>query len=229
MSQGTSIYLVDGDQSSRRLLAAKLGERGYEVWPFGTVGRFLEIVDMLRPSCIVLDIRIDGGRGIDLIASLREQISASPIIALDADPDVATAVAAMRAGAFDFLRKPPDFGLLDRALRAARASLHKTLEAVGNREDALARHALLTPREREVARALLGGLSNKRVAFLLGIGVRTVEMHRSHVMAKLGARNMAEAAVLLAGIGFGEAPRRSGGAERATGEGSAGRHLTLAS
>lgn len=53
MSHGAAIYLVDGNQSSRRLLAAQLGERGFEVWPFETVGRFLEVVGKLRPSCIV--------------------------------------------------------------------------------------------------------------------------------------------------------------------------------
>jgi two-component system response regulator FixJ len=228
MPHGTAIYLLDGDQSARRLLAAQLGERGFEVWPFETVERFLEVVDKLRPSCILLDIGIDGSRGLDLISHLRGRTGAWPIIALGAEPDVATAVKAMRAGAVDFLEKPPDGELLDRALRTAKASLREALEMAGDEEDALARLARLTPRERDVATALMSGLSNKQAAHLLGISVRTVEVHRSHVVAKLGVRNMAEAAVLLARLGFAEAPARSAGAEPDARGGSAKRRLDFA-
>ena len=198
MSEGAFLYLVDGDRDSRRELASHLAERGIETWPFETAAGFLQMLDKLRPSCVLLDIRIDGGRGPELVAALRDRGKAWPVIALDAEPDVATAVAAMRAGALDFLSKPADRGLLDRALATAWAWLRKGLQTAGDRQDALASLARLTPREEEVAAAILDGLSNKRAAHLLGISVRTVEMHRAHLISKLGVRNMAEAAVLLA-------------------------------
>lgn len=223
-----TVYLVDGEPSSRRLLSAQLGRRGFEVWPFDSMVRFLAVIDTLRPSCIVLDIGIEAGRGIDLIANLRELTGGWPVIALYSEPDVATAVAAVRAGAEDFLEKECDSDRIDRALKNAFALLHRMLEAAGDREDSLARLARLTPREKEVALSLLGGLSNKRTAYLLGISVRTVEMHRGHVMAKLGVRNMAEAAVLLAGIGFGDARGRSVGARPRSGGGSSDRPLEFA-
>ena len=141
-----------------------------------------------------------------MVAALCERGKSWPVIALDAEPDVATAVAAMRAGAADFLRKPADRELLDRALSTAWASLRDGLQRMGDREDALALLERLTRREEEVAAALLTGLSNKRAAHLLGISVRTVEMHRGHLMSKLGVRNMAEAAVLLARAGFSGVP-----------------------
>lgn len=200
------LYLVDGDRDSRRDLAGRLADRDIETWPFDTAAGFLRMLDKLRPSCVLLDIRIDGGRGPELVAALSERGKAWPVIALDPEPDVATAVAAMRAGALDFLSKPADHQLLDRALAAAWAALRDGLQAVDDRQDALARLARLTRREEEVAAALLRGLSNKRAAHLLGISVRTVEMHRGHLMSKLGVRNMAEAAVLLARAGFAPAP-----------------------
>lgn len=202
MSGGAILYLVDGDRESRREMTSRLAERGMEAWPFDTAAGFLLMLDKLRPSCVLLDIRIDGGRGLELVAALCGRGKPWPVIVLDAEPDVATAVAAMRAGAVDFLGKPADRGHLDRALSTARARLDNGLQAIGEREDALARLARITPREEEVAAALLGGLSNKRAAHLLRISVRTVEMHRANLISKLGVRNMAEGAVLLARAGF---------------------------
>ncbi len=226
MPQSASIYLVDGDPSSRRLLAAELGRRGFETWPFDSEVRFLAVLDMLPPSCILL--AIDGEGGIDLIARLSERSGGWPIIAIDHEADVARAVAAMRAGAADYLELAGDYAALERAVRTACGSLHQMLESAGERQQALARLARLTPREKEVATALLSGLSNKRAAHQLGISVRTIEMHRSNVMAKLGVRNMAEAAVLLAGVGFGEADGQMDGADRVERDGAGRRRLTFA-
>ena len=202
MSKGAFLYLVDGDRDSRRELASRLADRGIETWPFDSAAGFLQLLDKLRPSCVLLDIRIDGGRGPELVAALRDRGTAWPVIALDSKPDVATAVAAMRAGAVDFLRKPAEREPLDRALATAWQRLRDDLQTAGDRDDALARVARLTRREAEVAAALLAGHSNKRAAHQLGISVRTVEMHRAHLTAKLEVRNMAEAAVLLARAGF---------------------------
>jgi two-component system response regulator FixJ len=226
MPEYASIYLVDGDRSSRRMLAPRLDRRGFEVWPFDSVDRFLAVVDTLRPSCILLDI--DGGRRIDLISRLRERTGGWPIIALDADPDIATAVDAMRAGAVDFLDKVRDSARLDLALRNACAALREMQEEARDRQDALTRLARLTPREKEVAASVLNGLGNKRTAHRLGISVRTVEMHRSHLIAKLGVRNMAEAAVLLARLGFGEAREPMAGARWVGRGGSESDSLTFA-
>jgi len=228
MPEGAFLYLVDGDRDSRRELAGRLVERGIETWPFDTAAGFLQMLDRLRPSCVLLDIGIDGGRGLELIAALGGRGEPWPVIALDPEPDVATAVAAMRAGALDFLRKPADHARLDRALATAWARLRNGLQTVGDRRDALARLARLTPREEEVASALLTGLSNKRAAHRLGISVRTVEMHRAHLISKLGVRNMAEAAVLLARAGFAAMPAISAGTEAQPSGGAARDRLTFA-
>jgi two-component system response regulator FixJ len=138
----------------------------------------------------------------DLIDSLTRRRAAWPIIALDAEPDVASAVAAMRAGAIDFLVKPADQDRLDKTLAAAQARLRAGLDAALERDAALEALARLTRREQEVAAALVAGHSNKKAAYDLGISVRTVEMHRAHLMTKIGVRSMAEAALLLDRAGF---------------------------
>lgn len=213
MSDVAFLYLVDGDRNARRSLAGQLAERGIETWPFDTAAGFLQLLDKLRPSCVLLDMGVDRGRGAELIAALRERGRAWPVIALDAEPNVAAAVAAMRAGAVDFLPKPPDCASLDRALTAAWTCLREGLETTADREEAVARLARLTRREEEVAAALIAGFSNKRAAHLLGISVRTVEMHRANLISKLSVRNMAEAAVLLARAGLAGMPETSTGGE----------------
>lgn len=211
MPDGAFLYLVDGDRNARRDLTGLLAGRGIETWPFDSAAGFLQLLGKLRPSCVLLDMRIDSGRGPELIAALRERGRAWPVIALDAEPNVAAAVAAMRAGAVDFLPKPPDCALLDRALSTAWTWLSEGLETTADREDAVARLARLTRREEEVAASLIAGFSNKRTAHLLGISARTVEMHRAHLMSKLRVRNVAEAAVLLARAGFAGMPGASTG------------------
>jgi len=225
MPRGAAAYLLDGDPASRRRLAARLGQLGFETWPFDTVERFLSVADTMPPACII----VAAGDGFDaeLVASLVERTGGWPVIVLDPEPDVARAVAAIRAGAVDYLAKEGDGAPIERALRTAADALDRMLEEAGGRQDALARLASLTPREKEVATALLHGLSNKRAAHALGISVRTVEMHRSNVMAKLGVRNIAEAAVLLASVGFGEAQAVSGREGVSNGE-TARRRITLA-
>ncbi len=228
MPRSASIYFVDSDLASRRRLIEHLGRRGFEIWPFDSAERLLVVLDMLPPSCILLNIGPDRGRDIELVKCLSERTGGWPIIVLDAEPDVATAVAAMHAGAADFLENSDDHAPLEHALGTAMASLDRMLAADCSRQDAQTRLARLTPREKEVATSLIGGLSNKRTAYLLGISVRTVEMHRSHLLAKLAVRNIAEAAALLAGVGFGGTTGPAAEAERVGREGPASRQLSFA-
>jgi two-component system response regulator FixJ len=201
MAEGGSLYLVDCDSASRRQMARQLGERGFDVWPFLAPGELLDLLPRLRPSPLLVGVR-RGDSNIALIEDLCGRGFEWPIIAYSGDADVPTAVAAMRHGAIDFLEMPVDRARLELALRAAEDRLERVTSMGAAAEDARSRLARLTAREREVAAALLSGSCNKRVAHILGISVRTAEMHRAHLMAKLEVRNIAEAAVLLARTGF---------------------------
>jgi len=202
MARSGSLYLVDGDAMARRQMARQLAERGFDVWPFLTPSELLDLLPKLRPSAILIGLGDDCGGGLDLIADLAGRELDWPVIAYSSAADVATAVAAMRLGAIDFLEAPADPARLSGALQAAAERLDRLATLGEAANEARAKLGRLTAREREVAAALLSGGCNKTVAHRLGISVRTAEMHRAHLMAKLEVRNIAEAAVLLARTGF---------------------------
>lgn len=208
MSHQRTVYVVDRDLASRRALTAHLARIGAEAWPFAGGAEFLDILDHLMPACVLLDVEAAAPRGLEIIAELGHRRPGWPVVAMSAAPEVAVAVEAMKLGALDFLEKPIDAASLAAALLPAWGSLETSLERNEARRLAGERLGRLTPRELDIALSLFAGNSNKSVAHLLGISVRTVEMHRAHIMAKLGVKTTAEAAVLATQAGLAAAPPR---------------------
>src|SRR5690606_9643169 len=140
-------------------------------------------------SCIILDVRMGDLSGPEVFDRLLAQEVRAPVIFLTGHADVPIAVDALKAGAFDFLEKPfNDNQIVDLALCAIeRFNATKAEDAA--RRDIAARLATLSPREEEVMRLMLTGELNKQMADRLNIAVRTVEVHRGRVLAKMGARN----------------------------------------
>ncbi|MEO7826676.1 MAG: LuxR C-terminal-related transcriptional regulator [Allosphingosinicella sp.] len=198
--------MVDNDLETRRSLTINLASIGAEAWPFGSGGEFLEIFGHLMPGCILLDL--DAEDGLEVLAALVRRETGWPILAMSAEPRVEVAVQAMKLGALDFLEKPVDSARLAAALIPAWNRLEASLEQGEARRVAQGRLARLTARELDISLALFGGRSNKTVAHELGISVRTVEMHRAHIMAKLGVKSIAEAAVMATHAGLAIAHRR---------------------
>jgi two-component system response regulator FixJ len=190
------VYLIDPDTESRRSTTRHLAAVGAEAWPFQTGGEFLEILDHLMPACILLDMDVEQPSGLEMLRLIATRQSPWPVIALSGRPEVAVAVEAMKLGAQDYLEKPIGAATLSAALIPAWSTLERSIEAAETRRAAQERVSRLTPREVDIALALLSGRANKGVAHDLGISVRTVEMHRAHIMAKLGVRSLAEAAVI---------------------------------
>lgn len=152
------------------------------------------------PSCLLLDMRMPGGMsGLQLFERLIERrlLDVLPVIFLSGHGDVATAVAAIQRGAFDFVEKPfSDNALVDRierALAASRVALERRRERAALRE----RLAELTEREREVMQLVVDGRPNKLIADALAISVRTVEVHRARVFEKMGVKSAVELANVL--------------------------------
>lgn len=207
MAHQRTVYVVDNDLETRRSLTINLASIGAEAWPFGGGGEFLEILGHLMPGCVLLDMDCDDG--LEILAALVRRETGWPILAMSAAPRVDVAVAAMKLGALDFLEKPVEAAKLAAALVPAWTALEASLERGEARRVAQDRLARLTARELDISLALFGGRSNKTVAHELGISVRTVEMHRAHIMAKLGVKSIAEAAVMAthAGLAIGQRPR----------------------
>jgi FixJ family two-component response regulator len=187
-----AVVLVDDDASVRDALALVLGLRGYRTRVFVSAEDLLAVIDASWEGCIVADLRLPGMGGLDLAARLASLGIALPFVVITAHGDVASARAAFRLNAVDFLEKPFDDDQLVVAIEAAFAREAGRLEeanAHGDRERTL---AALSPREREIAMLVASGLRNPAIAERLGISPRTVEVHKARVMEKLGIKGLDE-------------------------------------
>lgn len=192
------IHIVDDDEAVRDALAFLLASRGIATqgWPSGET--FLEAMPVEDCACVILDVRMAGLSGPEVFERLRAMGLTAPVIFLTGHADVPVAVRTLKAGAFDFVEKPfNDNQIVDLAIAAMDRHAAERAGAA-EREALAARLSGLSAREDEVMRLMLQGLLNKQIAAGLGIAMRTVEVHRGRVLAKLGARNVAELALLLA-------------------------------
>jgi two-component system response regulator FixJ len=206
MAHQRTVYVIEADVDVRRSVVINLASIGAEAWPFAGGGEFLEILGHLMPGCVLLDMDAPGS--IDVLSTLVRREMGWPILAMSGRPDISLAVEAMKLGALDFLEKPVDAPKLAAALLPAWVALEASLEQGEARRVAQDRMARLTARELDISLALFSGRSNKAVAHELGISVRTVEMHRAHIMAKLGVKSIAEAAVMATHAGLALAHRK---------------------
>lgn len=195
-----TVFVVDDDPSIRDSLALMLGIAGYRTALFADAEAFLASLAREATGCLVADLKLPGRSGLELQAELRARGIALPVIIITAHGDVPAARAAFQAQAVDFLEKPFDQRQLCAAIDAAFGLEEKRLERRTD-EQMLAR---LTPREREVLDAVAKGLHAKEIGAALQISPRTVEVHKTRIMEKLGARNVAELVRFsLAGSGRG--------------------------
>jgi two-component system response regulator FixJ len=200
-----TVHVVDDDIAIRRSLERLLDAAGFLVVTYDTPLAFLDAAPGLLPGCALVDIRMPGMDGLELQATLAERKIPLPVVVMTGQSDVQSAVRAMKAGAVDFVEKPYTDEVL---LGAIEAALARADRADGNRDiaEAVLLIATLSPREREVLEALVAGRPNKVIAFDLGISVRTVEVHRSRMMERLGVRQFAEAVRLAVLAKFGSPP-----------------------
>jgi FixJ family two-component response regulator len=187
-----TVYLVDDDAGVRKALSRLLRAKGYEVQSYVSAREFLERHDPAAPGCAVLDVAMPDLDGLALQQALTTGGSHRPVIFITGKGDVPTSVRAMKAGALDFLTKPVrEKDLLDAIQRAeARDAelrlLHSELDSIQ------ARISTLTPREREVFTHVVAGRLNKQIAGELGTVEKTIKVHRSRMMEKLGLRTVAD-------------------------------------
>lgn len=198
LTEQSTIYVVDDDPALRRSLRFLLESVGWQVELFASAAEFVPVLERpVRPSCLMLDIRMPDMSGLELQQLLRERGFQAPILFMTGHADVSMAVQAMKSGANDFIEKPfKDQMVLDAVASAVRRSA-ELIDATSRR--AVARAALqgLSPRECEVARLVAQGRPNKLIASDLGISEKTVHIHRQHVMEKTDVSSAAELARLM--------------------------------
>ena len=202
MNNEPTVYVVDDDAAIRDSLRLLIETARLRVATFANSREFLARYDADVPGCLVLDIRLPDSSGLDLQQQLVAEGIAVPVIIVTGHGDVPIAVRAMRTGAIDFIEKPyDDQVLLDRIRHAVDLDIRNRRDRA-QRQDILARLALLTPREREVLDGVVGGFANKQIAGDLRISTKTVEAHRAHVMEKMRVDSLAELVrlVQIAGV-----------------------------
>jgi FixJ family two-component response regulator len=185
-------FIVDDDPGVRDSVALMLGLIGYRTAVYGSAEAFLAAWQPDWAGCVIADLRLPGMSGLELQSELRARASQLPIVIITAHGDVPTARAAFQAQAVDFLEKPFDDAQLRAAIETAFAIEERRVEHADELRDDAQRLVRLTDREREVMEQATRGLHAKEIAAALGISPRTVEVHKSRLMAKLGVRNVAE-------------------------------------
>jgi two-component system response regulator FixJ len=191
-----TVHIVDDDEAVRRSLAMLLQSLHQTVATYPSAEALLAAAaapEGLAPGCLLVDVRMDAMDGITLIETLQRQGLSLPMVIVTGHGDVPMAVRAMRAGAMDFVEKPYAEERIVEVVRAALGALRATDQRRLLEFQAAAQVAALSPREAEVLAALVAGKANKIIAFELGISPRTVEVHRAHLMEKLGVRSLPEA------------------------------------
>lgn len=187
-----TVFVVDDDASIRDALGLLISLKGLRPSVFSSAQEFLAEYDLQWRGCLLTDLQMPGMSGLDLQATLQARGSVLPVVVLTAHGDVATTRAALKSGAVDFLEKPVDDDVLIDVLRnAIRIDAERHREHT-QRAETLTRLARLTPRERDVLVLLADGLQHRKIAELLAISPRTVEVYKARMMEKLQCRTLAE-------------------------------------
>lgn len=195
------VYVVDDDPAVRQSVQWLLESVARKVETFESAQAFIDAGTADRFGCLITDVRMPGVSGLQLLETIRENRFMLPVIVLTAHGDVMTAVRAMKAGAFDFLEKPVnDQKLLD-LIESAIEHDRKNRQAQKALSYALDKFETLTPREKDVMKHVVDGLSNKEIARTLDISPKTVEAHRAKVNQKMAADSLADL-VKLANVCF---------------------------
>jgi RNA polymerase sigma factor (sigma-70 family) len=190
---GTRVYLVDDDAGVRRALTRVLRNAGYQTTAFGTAEDFLIGVELDElPSCLVVDLKMPGLSGLDLQELLLERGIELSLVFISGRADVQSGVQAMKGGAVDFLEKPVSDDTLLAAVARGLEQDRERRTRKAERAELQQRLDTLTPRERDVFGLIVTGLLNKQVGARLGTTEKTVKVHRSRVMQKMGAHSLAE-------------------------------------
>ncbi len=191
------IRIVDDDDSLRDALSFVLETEGWRVSAYGNAKEFFCGDTPSVPGCVVMDVRMPGLSGLEAQSVMNDRGLSLPVIFLTGHGELDMAVMAFHEGAVDFIQKPVDN---EHLLAVIASTAFDSVSRAGGIPDAATakeRYAELTNRERDIARLISQGLTNRQVAERLSIAVRTVEVHRASMLRKLGIKTAEEVKSLL--------------------------------
>lgn len=187
---GSTVYVIDDQQSVRDALCEMLTVFGFYTEGFESADSFLAAGEPKRPACIVADVRMPGIDGIELVRRLAERKNPLPVVLISGHADIPMAVAGIKAGAEEFIEKPIDDAQLVAAINRGLAHFHEN-RGQRSHEELQDRFSRLTPRQTEIFDLVADGLTSQQISSRLGISVRTVESYRAEVMEKMQAGSVA--------------------------------------
>ncbi len=196
------VHIVDDEEPVRKSLAFLLTMTGFTVQVHDSATSFLLTAPTVGKACLVTDLRMPDMNGVDLLEKLRDIGAMVPAVVITGHGDVPMAVAAMNAGAVDFIEKPFEDDVLVDAIRRAASRLEEASAPVEDIAIIRARLEGLSERERQVLSAVAAGLANKIIAYDLGVSPRSVEVHRANIMSKMQARNLPELVRMSIAVGL---------------------------
>ena len=196
------IVIIDDDEAIREAVRTLLDLEGYATETYASAPDYLAVLERAEPDfpgprCILLDVKMPEQTGLELQHTLLQLADQTPLVFMSGGSGAKEAVQALKNGAIDFLVKPFEEETL---LAAVSEALQKSLNQQAHLrqdKDASQRVASLSERESQIARMVAAGLLNRDIAEKLGIAVRTVKLHRMHMMRKLGANNVIELARIV--------------------------------
>jgi two-component system response regulator FixJ len=205
------VHVVDDEEPVRKSLAFLLTMAGFTVRMHESATSFLAAAPAIGKACLVTDLRMPDLSGVELLEKLGEAGAAVPAVVITGHGDVPMAVAAMKAGASDFIEKPFEDEVLIDAIKRAASRLDAPADGIADVSLIRSRLDHLSDRERQVLSAVVAGLPNKTIAYDLKISPRTVEVHRANIMSKMQAGSLPELvrmAIALELDGKGNPPNR---------------------
>lgn len=202
------VFVVDDDEAICESLRLLIEDIGLEARTFHNALQFLSGYHPNEGGCLLLDVRMPGMSGLELLSKLRRWRIEIPTIVMTGHADVPTAVAAMKAGALDFIEKPFRHQVLLDSIQEALRLDSRLRRRHNDLQDIQSRLRLLTQREREVLDHLITGKTNKNTAYELGISQKTVDFHRANILDKVGVGSLVELLHLIQGEGTPWSPDR---------------------
>jgi FixJ family two-component response regulator len=192
MASGATLFLVSSDHVFCGYLREALEGVAQSVQCFNEGRHFLDRFRPVSPGCILLESHLPDMDGVAVLDELNARRNKTPVIMMTTFNNVTSAVETMKHGVYDYMVKPIQEDVLVDRLRAALDFDHE-LDRERLVDERIAKQiAQLTEREKQVMDLLVSGLSNKGIAYELGISRKTVDIHRAHIMLKLGTDSLAD-------------------------------------
>jgi len=191
VTKPATVHIVDDDEAMRKSLKLLMKSIDLHAETYHSAEDFLANYKATTPSCILMDVRMPGIQGLDLLTHLPKINIHAPVVMMTGHGDIPSAVKAMKAGAVDFIEKPFDQEALANTIKQC---IHtSTVHSKSELQQIFSKKlALLSRRETEVLERLVKGKINKVIATDLNISVRTVEAHRANIMSKLDAKSLSD-------------------------------------